>query len=162
METDSERHARMGASSNQMTDAASQAVQKTPYRITLKMIRDAMRSCSYWNPPEVPHMTVCIIVLSNGFILKGFSTPADPGNFDAELGRKFAYEDAERSAWPLFAFTLREMISDAPCLEPLTDVKFWGAPTPPFAGRPFNPTSEAEEKARMEARKHAALNPDDE
>ena len=48
-------------------------------------------------------MTVCIIVLSNGFILAGYSTPADPHNFDEQLGRKFAYEDAERSAWPLFA-----------------------------------------------------------
>lgn len=158
METDKQRHDRMGASSNAMTDRESAAVQQTPYRIALKMIRDAIKSCSYYNPPEAPQMTICIAMLSNGFMLTGKSVPADPENFDEQLGRKFAYEDAERSAWPLFAFALREMISDRPCLAPLSDVKFWAAPEP----RPFNPAAEVDEIARMEARKHAALNPDDE
>jgi hypothetical protein len=59
------------------------------------------------------------------------------------------------------------MISDNPCLEPLTDVKFWAQPWPGPRGaeqsRPFNPTSEAEEKAKMEhAQGNARLDPDDE
>lgn len=161
-ESDEERFARTALSSLGMSDRESAAVQKTPYRIALKMIRDSMRSMSYFNPPEAPHMTIAIAMLSNGYILVGKSTPADPGNFDAELGRKFAREDAERQAWPLFAFALREMLSDEPCLSPLTDVRFWAQ-----VERPFSPTQERDAIAAMQERlgnpeRHAALDPDDE
>lgn len=125
-ESDLHRKERTGLSSNEMSDRVSQEVQKSPYRIALRMIREAINAVSYYNPPEAPQMTICTAILSNGYILTGKSTPADPNNFDAELGRKFAYEDAERSAWPLFAFVLREMLSDRPCLQPVTDTNFWG------------------------------------
>ena len=137
METAEARKERTGLSSNDMTDAESQAVQKTPYRITIQSIRDAIKSVSYWNPPEAPHMTICVATMANGYYLVGKSTPADPENFDEQLGRKFALEDAERQAWPLMAFALREKMSRTPCM--------------------VIPVDEAEEYATN----HAALNPDD-
>ena len=36
---------------------------------------------------------------------------ADAENFDKELGKKFAYEDALRQMWPLEAYLLRERMS---------------------------------------------------
>jgi hypothetical protein len=35
----------------------------------------------------------------------------DLGNFDAALGRKYAYEDALKEAWPLEGYLLAEELS---------------------------------------------------
>src|SRR3954470_18983633 len=59
-------------------------------------------------------MTLCILQVRNGFALIGKSAPASPENFDADLGKKFAYEDAVRPLWPLMGFALREELSSPP------------------------------------------------
>jgi hypothetical protein len=56
-------------------------------------------------------LTICILQVRNGFTVIGKAAPADPGNFDADLGKKFAYEDAVRQLWPLYGFALREELS---------------------------------------------------
>lgn len=56
-------------------------------------------------------LTICLLVTRNGFTLIGKSAPASPDNFDAELGRKLAYEDAVRQMWPLMAYALRERLA---------------------------------------------------
>ncbi|WEK43635.1 MAG: Gp49 family protein [Candidatus Sphingomonas colombiensis] len=58
-------------------------------------------------------LTVCMLVLRNGFTIIGKSAPASPANFDAELGRKLAYEDAVRQVWPLMGYELRERLHRA-------------------------------------------------
>jgi hypothetical protein len=55
-------------------------------------------------------LTIHIIVLKNGFTIIGKSAPADAVNFNAELGRKFAREDAIRQIWPLMGYALREKL----------------------------------------------------
>lgn len=55
-------------------------------------------------------LSVCILVLHNGFTVIGKSAPASPENFDRELGRRFAYEDAVRQLWPLLGFAMRERL----------------------------------------------------
>jgi hypothetical protein len=45
-----------------------------------------------------------MVRLRNGFILIGKSAPLSPDNYDLEKGQTFAYEDALRQTWPLFAF----------------------------------------------------------
>lgn len=55
-------------------------------------------------------LTICILVLRNGFTIIGKSAPASADNFDAELGRKLAYEDAVRQLWPLMGYALREKL----------------------------------------------------
>jgi hypothetical protein len=57
-------------------------------------------------------LTICILVLKNGFTIIGKSAPASADNFNAELGKKLAYEDAVRQAWPLFGFNLRQKLHD--------------------------------------------------
>lgn len=55
-------------------------------------------------------LSVCILVMENGFTLIGKSAPASAANFNADLGRKLAYEDAIRQLWPLEGYALRERL----------------------------------------------------
>lgn len=105
-------YAKEQPSSLKVTDDASKAVQKTPYRIALKYIESRITEVEHIWPRGAPHMTIAVVYLDNEFILVGKSTPADPQNFDRELGKKFAYEDAIRQAWPLFAFSLRDALTN--------------------------------------------------
>lgn len=63
-----------------------------------------------WHP-SLDILTVCFVVTKNGFAIIGKSAPASPENYDAELGRKLAYEDAVRQLWPLMGYALRERLS---------------------------------------------------
>ena len=62
-------------------------------------------------PESLDVLTIHLLVLRNGFTIIGKSAPASVANFDAELGRKLAYEDAVRQAWPLMGYALRERLS---------------------------------------------------
>ena len=53
-------------------------------------------------------LSICLLVMQNGFTIIGKSAPASAANFNAELGRKLAYEDAIRQLWPLEGYALRE------------------------------------------------------
>ena len=110
-ETDQERFARTSLSSLEMSDAESKAVQKTPNRVSLELMTAKILQEEYINPVAMPHLTIVVIVLENGFALVGKSAPADPENFDADLGRKFAREDAIRQMWQLEGYALREKMS---------------------------------------------------
>lgn len=56
-------------------------------------------------------LSICILVMSNGFTVIGKSAPASSENFDAEFGKKLAYEDAIRQLWPLMGFALRDRLA---------------------------------------------------
>ena len=56
-------------------------------------------------------LTICILVMRNGFTVIGKSAPASPENFDTEKGRRFAYEDAIKQLWPLEGYALRERLA---------------------------------------------------
>jgi hypothetical protein len=108
METDQERKDRTGLSSLRITDDESAAVQQTANRITLDSMLEKIVSEEYINPTKIPHMTICVLIVENGFALVGKSAPADPENYDVALGMKFAKEDAIRQMWQLEAYLLRE------------------------------------------------------
>jgi len=91
-------------------DALAAKVQVTPHRVTLESMETKIETIEYINPELIPHMTLAIVMLVNGFCLVGRSTPADAGNFDPELGKKFAREDAIRQMWPLEGYVLREAL----------------------------------------------------
>src|SRR5262249_55165189 len=46
-------------------------------------------------------LTLCVLHLSNGFVVTGDSACASPENFDAELGRKIARQRAVDKLWAL-------------------------------------------------------------
>ena len=61
--------------------------------------------------PSLNLLTFCVLVLRNGFTVTGESACASPENFDAEIGRRIARENAEREIWPLLGFRLRDKLS---------------------------------------------------
>jgi len=56
-------------------------------------------------------LTFCVLVLRNGFTVTGESACASPENFDAELGRKIARQNAVQKVWPLLGFRLRDKLA---------------------------------------------------
>ena len=58
-------------------------------------------------------LTFCVLVLRNGFTVTGESACASPENFDAELGRKIARQNAVQKIWPLLGFALKERLHAA-------------------------------------------------
>ncbi len=72
-------------------------------------------------PPDSPLrlLSICLLVLQNGFVVIGKSAPASAENFNADLGKKLAYEDAIRQIWPLMGFALRENLAAAAEVPPL-------------------------------------------
>ena len=61
-------------------------------------------------PDRFGVLTICLLATRNGFTLVGQSAPADAANFNPELGRKLAYEDAANQLWPLMGYALREKL----------------------------------------------------
>jgi|SRR5215468_7990981 len=92
----------------QIADAEAAAVAKTPNRVSLDHLLSRISDEEFLHPRLHPHMTILVATLENGFIVIGQSTPADPANFNPELGMKFAKEDVIRQMWKLEAYLLRE------------------------------------------------------
>ena len=56
-------------------------------------------------------LTFCVLVLRNGFTVTGESACASPENFDADLGRKIARQNAVQKIWPLMGYALKEKLA---------------------------------------------------
>ncbi len=57
-------------------------------------------------------LTFCVLILRNGFTVTGESACASPENFNEELGRKIARQNAVSKIWPLMGYELRSKLSD--------------------------------------------------
>ena len=63
------------------------------------------------NPPQqLDLLTFCVIVLKNGFTVTGESACASPDNFDAEIGKKIAYQNAREKIWMLEGYLLKQKL----------------------------------------------------
>jgi hypothetical protein len=56
-------------------------------------------------------LTICVLTLKNGFTVTGESACASPENFNAELGRKIARQNAVDKVWPLMGYALKERLA---------------------------------------------------
>ena len=56
-------------------------------------------------------LTFCVLVLENGFTVTGESACASPENFDAEIGKKIAYDNAREKIWLLEGYLLKEKLN---------------------------------------------------
>lgn len=61
--------------------------------------------------PEMKLLTICVLVLRNGFTVTGESACASPNNFDAEIGHKIARQNAKDKIWMLEGYTLKERLN---------------------------------------------------
>lgn len=57
-------------------------------------------------------LTFCVLILRNGFTVTGESACASPENFDAEIGRKIARQNAEQKIWPLMGYELKQRLHE--------------------------------------------------
>jgi len=110
---------RKGKTSLESTEAECAANAVAP-RVSLPNIEAAI-ACRYDvngrdaigrapNHEALDRLSICILVLKNGWTVIGKSAPASADNFNAELGKKLAYEDCIRQLWPLMGFALRERL----------------------------------------------------
>ena len=111
-----------------------QAKGKTAARITPADIEANIASCWFFTgsegaegaaaagmsvetQPPVPAdsplhlLTFCVLVLKNGFTVTGESACASPENFDADIGRRIARENAVQKIWPLMGYELRSKLA---------------------------------------------------
>lgn len=61
--------------------------------------------------PALEVLSICILVMRNGFTVIGKSAPASPQNFNPAFGQKLAYEDCIHQLWPLMGFALRDKLA---------------------------------------------------
>jgi hypothetical protein len=113
-------------------EAEIQAKGLNAPRLTPALIEEAIADELYYNPGRMGSedeqtdfrcmvgdlsfdayrcLTICILVLKNGFTVVGKSACASPENFDRELGRKIAREDAKRQIWPLEGYLLKDKLA---------------------------------------------------
>lgn len=95
-------------SSLEVTDRESQAVAVAP-RVTLQSMEEKIAETEYVVHKNI--LTIAIVTMKSGFFVVGKSAPASPENFNAELGKKFAREDAIRQLWGYEGYLLRDRLS---------------------------------------------------
>lgn len=78
-------------------------------RLTPALIDAQIKAEAYHVFPGTT-LTVCALTLANGFMVLGESRPSSDGNFDPELGRKIAREDARGKIWAFEGYTLRNAL----------------------------------------------------
>jgi hypothetical protein len=81
-------------------------------RVTEESIR-AKIDCHSFHVESIgaAKVTVCFILMRNGFVFVGQSAAASPENHDAKIGECYAYDDAYRQIWAHEGYLLREQLS---------------------------------------------------
>lgn len=81
-------------------------------RLSPSMIDETIVSADYHVFKDTC-LTVCCITLKNGFTVTGESACASPENFDDEIGRKIAFENARNKVWALEGYLLKQRLFDS-------------------------------------------------
>lgn len=69
------------------------------------------------NNPEMPipegldRLTICVLVLANGFVVTGESCCVSTENFDPALGQQYARKKAADKVWELMGYELRSRVA---------------------------------------------------
>ncbi|MDO8742047.1 MAG: Gp49 family protein [bacterium] len=101
-----------GAKYHPATPILIEAVRATEYGDEVLMEWDNAcknEDAKHRGPLEL--LTFCVLVLANGFTVTGESACASPENFDAEIGRRIARENAVQKLWPLLGFELKSRLA---------------------------------------------------
>ena len=61
--------------------------------------------------PRMALLTFCVLVLRNGITVTGQSACVSPENFDADIGKKIARQNAIEQLWPLLGFRLADKLA---------------------------------------------------
>jgi hypothetical protein len=94
---------------DQQIEAEIHAKGLTAPRITPERIQEVQKAVQFYRFPGTT-VTVCCLTLANGYNVVGESACASPENFDEELGRKIAQENAAQKIWALEGYALRNQL----------------------------------------------------
>ncbi len=75
-------------------------------------------------PKALELLTFCVLVLKNGFTVTGESACASPENFDPEIGKRIAYDNARNKIWPLEGYLLKEKLHIKVGEHEASDIKY--------------------------------------
>lgn len=78
-------------------------------RLNPALIDSAIADEDYYVFPNTT-LTVCCLTLRNGFHVTGESAAASPENFDIQIGKKIARENARNKIWSLEGYLLKEKL----------------------------------------------------
>lgn len=115
----------------------------TPRTITKASIESRIRSVHYVNVGaavlgqqpvdtklthedlgELSLVTMCFIIMENGFKVEGVSACVDPAKYNQELGQQFAYQNAFEKLWQLEGYLLKDhMHQEAETADMLADLQ---------------------------------------
>lgn len=87
-------------------------MKDTPETVTMEHLESLVEQVEYLRSTIAPTLTICVILLRNGFSLRGESACADPRAYDRALGEKYAYQDAIRKGWALEGYLLRQRLHE--------------------------------------------------
>lgn len=96
-------------STEQQIEAAIQSKGLNAPRLTPSLVDAVIEGADYHVFPGTT-LTVCCLTLVNGFTVTGESAAASPENFDVEIGRKIAYDNARQKIWPLEGYLLKQRL----------------------------------------------------
>lgn len=96
-----------------MTDIENEIQEKglTAPRVTPEMLDGVIAAEQYHVFPNST-FTACLLTLTNGYTVIGESACASPENFDADLGRKVARNNAKNKIWALEGYLLKQKLFD--------------------------------------------------
>ena len=109
--------------SEESIETEIQAKGLTAARITPQMIDDQIAAEYFMNAKNaldalgcpvdsrLKVLTICVLVLKNGYVVTGESACASPENYDDEIGCKIAFENARNKIWALEGYLLKSIIS---------------------------------------------------
>lgn len=113
------------------TEEMIQAAGKTAPRLTPESVQAVIASEHYFTandgaqgafrradanfdgiptPQSLGMLTFCVLVLRNGFTVTGKSACVSPANFNENIGRKVARDDAISQIWPLEGYLLAQRL----------------------------------------------------
>lgn len=90
--------------------------------VTKEYIDKRIKSIEYIRIPDTT-VTICHMVLLNGFSVRGESACVSHHTFEEAVGRKIAYDNAFDKVWQLEGYLLAEELYTHSCKVPLTVVK---------------------------------------
>jgi len=91
------------------TEQAAKTVEQNANsnRVTKESIEARIASVNY---RYLDHLTICIIVMTNGFMVVGKAAPADPSNYNPDVGKRYAYDDAFKQLWHFEGYLMCERL----------------------------------------------------
>lgn len=94
------------------TEIEKEIIEKglTAPRVTPELVESVIVNEQY-HVFEGTTFTSCLLTLKNGFTVHGESACASPENFNEELGRTIARDNAKHKIWALEGYLLRNKIA---------------------------------------------------